>query len=165
MDQRTSRRLGLSRISPRMTPSPQIKRKNESTNPAKITSTANKNNDDEINLLITPTKRQKPSVGRLDCPPKEITARPMEQKQDGKANTIDDIDALRADIQQMNDRLERYAKYSGEKKELEKLIETWKVGGNEAVRQLQAEIQPKQEIETILEHYKLPADIFGSISE
>lgn len=168
MNQRTPhRRLGLSRISPR------IKRSNDSTdNTVQTTScTANENIEsksepaDDFDSLVTPTKKIKVSPGCFHFTPKQPT-----NYLDGKHHETVDIDAktvdeLNVEIREMNELLEKYEKYNNERKELQQLIETWKDGGVQALRQLQIEIQPKQEIEQILEHFKLPVDIFGNISD
>lgn len=179
MDQRTPRRLGLSRISPRTKPNPQMKRSNEPTNTVPTTTSivvVNKNIEitaetaEVIDSLVTPTKKRKVSLGRFDFTPKQQQQQQTNELNEEQHETYDTIDAktvdkLKAEIQEMKEVLQEYEKYTNEEKELQQLIETWKVGGIQALRQLQVEIQPKQEIEQILEHFKLPADIFGTIIE
>lgn len=171
MDQRTPRRLGLSRISPRIKSNSEMKRSTELTNTVQTTSIANENIEsksetaEDIDSLVTPTKKQKVSLGRFNFTPKQQTNDSNEQQ-----HGIDDIDAkpvdeLQVEIKEMKELFEMYEKYNNEKSELQQLIDTWKDGGIQALRQLQAEIQPKQEIEQILEHFQLPMDIFGNIIE
>lgn len=170
MNQQTPRRLGLSRISPRIKPNPEKKSLSEAANTVENTPKANENiertTETSEDSFETPPKRRKFSLGRFDFTPKQQPANDLtnenQRKTDDDTKTTDE---LQKEIQEMKERLEKYEKYSSEKKELEKLIETWKIGGVRALRQLQVEIQPKQEVEQILEHFKLPADIFGDITE
>lgn len=164
MDQRTPRRLGLSRIvTPKNKQTPQLKRTNEATNAEQTISTVN---EDTENMLVTPAKKKKTSFGRIDFISKELTNDSNEKNhQTDQCVSKKTADELKAEIQQMKDHLEKYEKYKSEKNELENLIETWRVGGIQALRQLQTQIQPKQDIKNILEHFKLPTDIFGNIAE
>lgn len=161
MDQRTPRRLGMSRIRPRMTPTPQKKCTDESINAIKKRSPSNESIE-STRLLDAPLKKQKVHHRDSDSPMKEqinnSVENDYEEKTEANAKTIDE---LNADIRQLKDQLAKYEKYKNEKEELEKLIEAWKAGGVEAVQQLQAEIQPRQEIESILKHFNLSAEIFG----
>lgn len=164
MDQRTPRRLGMRRsITPKMkqTP-PQMKRTIEDSNAIQTTSTADENIE---NILVTPIKKRKTSLGRFSFTPKEQTNDPNQKDDETDFVNQKTDDELKVEIQQMNEHLEKYEKYKSEKKELEHLIGTWKAGGVQALRQLQTEIQPEQEIEQILEHFKLPVDIFGNFTE
>lgn len=171
MNQQTPRRLGLSRISPRIKTNPEPKRLNEAANTPKanenIASTTE--TSEEGSFETPPPKRRKFSLGRFECTPKLQQAKDPENDSQRKTDDDDDgaktADELKKEIQEMKERLEKYEKYRSEKKELEKLIETWKTGGIRALRQIQMDIQPKQEVEQILEHFKLPVDIFGDITE
>lgn len=173
MDHRTPRRLGLSRISPRIKPTP-TKRSNETANTVmQSTPKANENIESTSkpaeDSFETPTKKQKVSLGRFVFTPKQQTPdvknENKHEAEDTGDSTNSTVDDLKTEIQEMNERLEKYKKYSHEKKELERLIESWKAGGIRALEQLQAAIQPKQEFEQILEHFRLPVDIFGDITE
>lgn len=162
MNKGTPRRLGMSRTGIRMTPTPQKKRTNESTNASQITSYSDGNAESAESSLDTPIKKQKCHLDCSNFPPKEQKTEKKSESNEAKTQTVEE---LKADIQQMNEQLEKYEKYKSEKKKLEQLIETWKAGGIEAVRQLQAEIQPTQEIESILEHFNLPINIFAIITD
>lgn len=161
----TSRRLGLSRISPRNQLTPQMKRSHESNDTEETTSTGTSEAAKNVDSMITPIKKKKISFGRFAFTPKEQKNDLNQELQDIKENNGETVDELKAEIQKMKERLQKYEKYDNEKKDLEQVIEMWRAGGDRALRQLQAEIQPEQEIEKILEHLKLPADIFGSITE
>lgn len=147
------RTIGLSRISPRSTQTPPSKRpKHEPStiNAAATTSTAL--NDDDS--LVTPTKSRK-SLGRFVFSPRpEIDPKKHQPEKENKSTDVE------ADILHMKSHLEAYEKFKGEKSKLEHLIKVWHDGGVEALRLLQEEIQPQQEIEQILTHLNIPTDMF-----
>lgn len=159
------RRLGLSRISPRNQSTQLLNRSVKANNVEQIASTATPEAAEDIGSMITPTKKRKITFDRFQFTPKEQMKKMTEEKQKATENIAKNDDELKAEIQQLKEHLGKYDKYKNEKKELEHLIDMWRAGGNRAVRQLQTVIQPKQEIEKILEHFQLPVDIFGDFTE
>lgn len=156
----TPRRLGLSRISPRIQKTPQNACTNDENNAKRAASPSKSKATDDIDSMVTPIKQRKITYGRLSFTPEEQKNEMVHESSNAKTDA-----ELQAEIQQMREHLAKYEKYKNEKKELEQLIEMWRAGGNQALRQLQAEIQPKQEIEMILEHFQLPVNIFGDMTE
>lgn len=177
------RRIGLSRISPRGTktttatttsttatpPSKrpitavnneQQKQSNQTPVSSAKRSIVNRSKiEEDCDSFATPTKKLK-SLGRFVFTPKQTNDPASET-----CTAVKTADDLKADIAQMKAHLEKYEKYKREKKDLECLIEKWSEGGKQAVRQLQDEIKPQQDIEQILKHLNIPTEIFGNITD
>lgn len=154
------RTLGLRRISPRAQPS----KKRLSNSPVQQQTSK----DNEVSAsskspieggtghLINPMKRQKMFLDNL------IFGQKNKNTGDNYGEDDDDkiIKELKAENADMKHRLENYEKYRIKRKELQHLIRIWSNGGKEALKMLQEEVKPEQEMEQILTHLKLPTDIF-----
>lgn len=134
------RTLGMRRISPRVV---QSKVKTTDTNDENSISASTHHNADN-NYSETP-KRIRLSTDYQQ--PKQKSNRKLE-----------DIEAM--DIEQMELLLNKYEKFQVQRSDLMQSINTWKTAGHKALEILQTEIQPEQEIETILTHFHLPDNVF-----
>lgn len=165
---RTPRRtLGMSRMTPRRTITPQEKRQNQpdtnlQTTPKihKIDTRFSQSNEDN-SYRITPTKRRKVSTDNLDeniVPDRivDVASGSQNSASTSKKTAIE----LKAEILQMKSRLDKHEKYQNKKKDLTRMIELWCIGGKEALKTLQKEIKSEQEIELIQTHLNLPRNIF-----
>lgn len=162
----TSRRVGLSRKSPKMElTKSQLNRSHKVNDAEQNVPTAMSESAEDLDLMVTPAKRSKISYDRSGLTAKQQTDNLNEPKLDAKQNGSKTVDELKAEIQKMKDHLKEYENYNNKKKELKQLIEVWRAGGSQALHQLQAVIQPEQELEKILEHFGLPVEIFGNIDD
>lgn len=115
-----------------------------------------KNEDDS---LVTPTKRTKLATGRLVFGQKQ-TNDAVNIMENTDCEIAKPVEELKADISKLNAHLQAYEKYMVDKKNLKRLIETWSNAGTAALKMLQMEIKPEQDIHMILTHFNLPIDIF-----
>lgn len=136
------RRLGMRRISPRIV---QSKVKTTDTNEENELPTSTHHN--------TTNYSETPKRIRLSTDSQQLTQNSNKKTE----NTVDDIET---DIKQMELLLQKYEKFKVQKNDLMQSIEMWKGGGRKALEILQEEIQPEQEIETILAHFNLPHNVF-----
>lgn len=160
------RSLGLSRISPRTTITPptikrpisDVKHNVPSTSKTKESAGNVSEVKEDVESFATPTKKRK-CLGRFVFTPKQ-TNDPVQEK----CTDVKSVVELKAEISQMKAHLDKYEQYKVKKNELEQLIEKWSAGGKRALRQLQEEIKPQQDLEQILTHLRIPADIFGDVT-
>lgn len=140
------RTLGMSRMTPRTNKIPASKRPHQEESNLQNTPEPlirSKQVNEDNSPLNTPTKQRKISIDNLD--------------------EKEECERLEAEISQMKKRLCKFEKYQTEKKELMQLIRLWSNGGKSALKVLQQEIQPEQDIEQIQKHLNLPMDIFDLI--
>lgn len=142
----TPRRLGLGFRSPRNLPT----QKTPSTSKAAVKLFRSPVIDE-----FTPTKKRKINSDASDVKDDIKTLPSSNILMDERS-----IDEIQINIKQMECRLEKNEKYEKRSNELEKMIETWRTGGQAALQMLQDAINPKQELSVILKHLNLPENIF-----
>lgn len=152
------RTLGMGRMTPRTNKILAVKRSNQQDNNLETTP-GDFNRSKQVNIdnssLNTPKKYRRISIDNLDerkCSKNASSTFSEIQK--------NDCERLEAEITEMKIRLCKFEKFQTKKKELMQLIQLWSNGGNSALKVLQQEIQPEQDIEQIQKHLNIPIDIF-----
>lgn len=141
----TPRRLGLGLRSPR----------NCSTLKTPSTSNANiKLFHSPVIDEATPNKKHKNDSETIDVEKSETFS--SSNIRMGDRST----DEIQMKIKQMECRLAKYEQYEKRTNELDKMIQTWRAGGQMALQMLQDAITPKQDLAAILNHLNLPEHIF-----
>lgn len=168
-DVQTPRRmLGMSRMVPRTSTTP-IAAKFSNQQEVNLQRTAavdkvvdfSSQTNEDNHLLTTPIKRRKMSDDKSDwnMHPEEVNDSASDNRKHA-CESAKTTDELKAQILHMKTRLGKYEKHVSEKRELMRLVELWCNGGKAALRTLQDEILPEQEIEQIQTHLNLPSNIF-----
>lgn len=165
------RTLGLRRTSPRTA----TKTSPGTSTPVKRTNVLREPNTPTTSDDYTPSMSQASDAGYSNNQTKRrkilldnVFFAPKTSNNTGNGSEIsqEDIDGiieeLKAENPQLKDRLESFEKYTIEKKELQRLIKIWTNGAKEALKMIQKEVKPEQDIEQILIHLKLPTNIFDS---
>lgn len=74
--------------------------------------------------------------------------------------TNESISDLIDDIKRLEKTIEILERHECEKQKLTIVIEKWRSGALRALQSIQSKLEPKQEYETILNHLKIPQDLF-----
>lgn len=100
-------------------------------------------------------------LNMTDLPAAEMNEMPGKAKAISKKSIDDQISELEKENDILRADTEAARSHANRVNELETSIETWKAGAVKAITQLKVKVQPPQSTETILNHFKVPIEMFA----